>query len=160
MPAGYSRTPLVRKLGIRAGMTCTFIDAPGDYRDLLVGLPDDLAITDVSADGVGSHGQGFARSADDDPTITDASAEGLDFVHLFVERRAGLAGRLRKLRQTIARNGMIWVSWPKRTSGVDTDLTGDVVRAAGLSAGLVDVKVCAVDDTWSGLKFVIRKADR
>lgn len=134
-PAGYSRTPLVRKLGLEPGMTLAVVDPPAHYWDLLVGAPDDLAIRDIGT-------------------------PGLEFVHVFVQKQEGLAERLRTLRRTIARDGMIWVSWPKKASGAVTDVTGDVVRETGLAAGLVDVKVCAVDETWSGLKFVIRKADR
>ncbi len=135
MDAGYSGTPLVRKLGIKAGMTCAVIDPPQHYWDLLVGLPDDLK-------------------------VVDASTPGLDFVHIFVRARAALEARLRRLRETIARDGMIWVSWPKKASRLPTDVTEAGVRAAGLAAGLVDVKVCAIDDVWSGLKLVIRTADR
>jgi hypothetical protein len=134
-PAGYSGTPLVRKLGIRPGMRFAVVGPPGHYWDLLAGVPDDLAILDDSA--------------------TD-----LEFVHVFATERKGLATRLKALRRSIAQDGMIWVSWPKKASGVVTDVTGDVVRRTGLAAGLVDVKVCAVDETWSGLKFVIPKADR
>jgi hypothetical protein len=133
--AGYSGTPLVKKLGIKGGMTCAVMNPPENYWDLLVGLPDDL-------------------------TVADASSTGLDFAHLFVQEREGLGERLGMLRGRIAQDGMLWVSWPKKASKVQTDLTEDVVRQAGLSAGLVDVKVCAVDEVWSGLKFVIRRADR
>ena len=135
MAAGYSGTPLVRKLGIRAGMTCAVLDPPEHYWDLLVDRPDDL-------------------------TVVDAPGPGTRFVHVFVRDREGLAERLRRLRGVISQDGMIWVSWPKKASRVQTDVTDNVVREAGLSAGLVDVKVCAVDETWSGLKFVIPRADR
>jgi len=135
MTAGYSGTPLVRKLGIKPGMTCAFLDAPAHYRKLLAGLPEDL-------------------------TIAGDGATGLDFVHLFVARADGLMQRLRGLRDRIVPNGMIWVSWPKKASGVATDVTESVVREAGLAASLVDVKICAVDETWSGLKFVIRRSER
>jgi hypothetical protein len=135
MAAGYSGTPLVRKLGIKAGMTCAILDPPEHYWELLVGLPDDLQ-------------------------VVDASVAGLDFVHFFVTEKKDLGTRLRGLRSTIAQGGMIWVSWPKKASRVETDVTEDIVRQAGLSAGLVDVKVCAVDETWSGLKLVIPKSDR
>lgn len=133
--AGYSGTPLVRKLGIKAGMSCAAINAPRHYRSLLVGLPDDV-------------------------TILDRATSGHDLVHVFVRARQDLVELLQTLRARIAPNGMIWVSWPKKASRVETDVTEDVVRAAALSARLVDVKVCAVDETWSGLKLVIRKADR
>lgn len=135
MSVGYSSTPLVKKLGIREGMTMAVLDPPENYWDLLEGLPEDL-------------------------TIADPEAAGLDFLHVFAGEKAGLEARLRELQGRIAQNGMIWVSWPKQVSGVETDLTGDIVRQAGLSAGLVDVKVCAVDEIWSGLKFMIPRARR
>lgn len=133
--AGYSGTPLAKKLGIRPGMTAAIIHPPAVYAQLLPGLASDV-------------------------TLTDASTAGVDFIHIFVHEREALTEQLRFLRTRIVSNGMIWVSWPKKASRVQTDLTEDVVRAAGLEAGLVDVKVCAVDETWSALKFVIRKADR
>lgn len=135
MSAGYSGTPLVKKLGLKPGMSCVALDAPPGYRDLLVDPP---------------------------PALTwdaDAGPE-LDFVHLFVRDPEGLRDRLAELRGRIAANGMIWVSWPKKRTGVPAGLDGNDVRSAGLAAGLVDVKVCAVDETWSGLKFVIRVKDR
>lgn len=134
MATGYSRTPLVRKLGMKPGMTCAVVDPPDNYWDL-VGSPDAVE-------------------------VADPSTPGLDFVHVFVQEQQDLVDRLRTLRANIAQDGMIWVSWPKKASGVQTNVTREVVREAGLSAGLVDVKVCAVDEIWSGLKFVIRKADR
>jgi hypothetical protein len=135
MSAGYSGTPLVRKLGIKPGMACAVQDPPDGYRGLLEGLPDEV-------------------------TFRDPPGEDLDFVHVFVTERRDLPDHLARFRTAIVQNGMIWVSWPKKASGVETDLTEDVVREIGLAAGLVDVKVCAVDETWSGLKFVIRKKDR
>jgi hypothetical protein len=133
--SGCSGTPLARKLGLKAGMRCALIDPPAHYWDLLPDRPDDLSVLN--------------------PTAHD-----LDFVHLFVQARDGLPERLRALRAWIARDGMVWVSWPKKASRVRTDVDEGVVRHAGLAAGLVDVKVCAVDETWSGLKFVIPKTDR
>jgi hypothetical protein len=147
MTSGYSGTPLVRKLGIREGMTCAFLDAPVHYRTLLTGLPENLTII----------GKGAVAG---DGAVTGDRAAGLDFVHLFVDRADGLMERLRGLRARIVANGIIWVSWPKKASGVATDVTESVVREAGLAASLVDVKICAVDETWSGLKFVIRRSDR
>ena len=135
MPAGYSGTPLVRKLGLKPGMACAVLNPPDGYWDLLEDLPDGL-------------------------TFPDPPGEELDFVHVFAAERRDLPDDLTRFRAAIVPNGMIWVSWPKKASGVDTDLRGDVVRQIGLSAGLVDVKVCAVDETWSGLKFVIRRKDR
>ena len=135
MTAGYSGTPLVRKLGIKTGTRCAFLDPPERYREMLGELARDL-------------------------TAVDASKPGFDFVHLFVREQAGLAGRLRHLHGTMAKDGIVWVSWPKKASRVQTDVTEGVVRRAGLSAGLVDVKVCAVDVVWSGRKLVIRRANR
>lgn len=135
MSAGYSGTPLHRKLGIRDGMTVALVDPPDHYWDLLPDRPRDV-------------------------TVAGLSTPALDFIHVFVTARDGLTERLRTLRGAIAMDGMVWVSWPKKASGVATDVTGNVLREAGLAAGLVDVKVCAVDEVWSGLKFVIRKADR
>ncbi len=133
--AGYSGTPLVRKLGLKPGMTCALLDAPSHYWELLLDRPSDLR-------------------------VVDASVGHVDFVHVFVRERTGLPERLRELRGAIAQDGMIWVSWPKQAARVPTDVTEEVVRQAALSVGLVDVKVCAVDDVWSGLKLVIRRADR
>jgi hypothetical protein len=135
MPAGYSGTPLVRKLGLKPGMTCAVLDPPPGYHDLLADPPEGL-------------------------TWTDGAVGGLDFVHLFVREGDGVRERMAALRERIVPDGMIWVSWPKNRPGVPSAIDGNRVRAEGLAAGLVDVKVCAVDDTWSGLKFVIRKADR
>lgn len=133
--AGYSGTPLVKKLGVKRGMVCAIIDPPEHYWQLLIDPPEDMMLVP--------------------PTTT-----GLDFVHLFVTGAEGLHQTLDTLRGRIAQSGMIWVSWPKRASRIPTTVTEDVVRAAALLAGLVDIKVCAVDEVWSGLKLVIPKADR
>ena len=130
--AGYSGTPLARKLGIADGTVVTAIGAPKNYTELLAPLPSG------------------AR-------ITSRAATAPSFVHLFTRSRSGLAERLKALRQRIPADGTVWVSWPKKTSGVATDVTEDVIRAVALPLGFVDVKVCAVDATWSGLKLVIRK---
>ena len=135
MTAGYSGTPLVKKLGLKPGMACAAVEAPADYQDLLVDPPEDLV-------------------------WKDRSASDLDFVHLFVRDGEGLRERLADLRERIARDGMIWVSWPKGRPRVPALVDNNDVRAAGLAAGLVDVKICAVDETWSGLKFVIPVKDR
>lgn len=116
-------------------MRCQAFDPPDDYEELLTGLPEHVR-------------------------FEHRSKETLDFVHLFVREAEGLQSRLASLRQRIHPAGMIWVSWPKKASGVQTDVNGNVVRDAGLGAGLVDIKVCAVDETWSGLKFVIPRAAR
>jgi hypothetical protein len=133
--AGYSGKPLSQKLGLKPGF-CIFVDgAPSDYRDLVGGLPERARIV--------------ARPK-----------APLDVVHLFATEAKGLAGKLRSYRDAIAPDGMIWVSWPKKSSGVATDLGEAVVRDTALSLGLVDIKVCAIDEVWSALKFVIPKAER
>lgn len=137
MTSGYSNTPLVRKLGIRPGATMRVVDAPADYWELLGELPAEVRVTEGG-----------------DP---DAP---LDFVHVFATERAPLQEAFAWFRERIAPDGLIWASWPKKASGVASELDGNVVRGLGLGAGLVDVKVCAVDETWSGLKFVIPVADR
>jgi hypothetical protein len=132
-PAGYSGTPLVAKLGIKARARIQILNPPADFPNVLGSLP-----------------QG----------VTPVARGALDFGMLFVTRKADLAKRLPALLNRLASNGMLWVSWPKRSSGAATDLTENVIRAMGLELGLVDVKVCAVDATWSGLKFVRRLSDR
>jgi hypothetical protein len=129
---GYSGTPLPRKLGIKPGMKLAFLGAPQDFDATLGELPDGLSV----ARRLGGH---------------------KDLVVVFVTRRAELERRLPALRAAIAPNGMLWTAWPKRTSGVETDITEDVVRDVALPTGLVDTKVCAIDATWSGLRLVIRK---
>jgi hypothetical protein len=133
--AGYSGKPLTQKLGIKPGFRIFVDHAPAAYGDIIGKLPADAVI------------------------VTRLKAP-LDMVHLFATKAAGLAARLRSTRDAIAPDGMIWVSWPKKASGVVTDLSDVVVRDIGLAAGLVDIKVCAIDDIWSGLKFVIRKRER
>lgn len=130
--AGYSGTPLAKKLGIRAGAIVCAVGAPANYRALLAPVPEGV-------------------------TFTTRVGARTDVVHLFVRERAALATALARYRTQIRPDATIWVSWPKRASGVATDITEDVIRDVCLPLGLVDVKVCAVDDTWSGLKLVIRK---
>lgn len=130
--AGYSGTPLARKLGVTNETTIIAIGAPKNYDALLAPLP------------------AGAR-------VAVRSGETPRFVHLFTTARAELVARLRRLRDTLAADGVIWVSWPKKASRMETDITEDTIRSVALPLGLVDVKVCAVDDTWSGLKLVIRK---
>ncbi len=132
---GYSGTPLVKKLGIKEG-----------FRAALLHVPDDVRIE--------------VRDALAKCRIQRISNEGLDFIFLFVKSRAGLELELFSAARALAPAGMLWISWPKRTSGVVTDLTENVIRQSGLDAGLVDVKVCAVTDVWSGLKFVIPVKNR
>ena len=133
--AGYSKTPLLQKLGLKEGYRIAILNAPPHYDQLLGKLPP--GIQKVKA-----------------PT------RFLDFIHFFTKDRKEYEGRLKKLKQTLAPNGMIWVSWPKAASKVATDVTEKVVRDHALKIGLVDIKVCAVDDTWSGLKLVIPAKDR
>ncbi|MDW5598119.1 DUF3052 domain-containing protein [Conexibacter stalactiti] len=134
--AGYSGTPLPRKLGIKAGQRIAFLDAPDEFAVALGELPD----------GVGS---------------VRRSARGpLDLMVAFFLERSWLERRLPQLTAALDADGALWIAWPKKSSGVPTDLTDDVVRELGLAAGVVDVKVCAIDATWSGLKFVVRVADR
>ena len=130
---GYSGTPLVDKLGIKPGARLKFVSKPKGFDALLGELPK---------------GSRFATSG------------GLDFAMLFTKARSDLVKGFSPLRDRLEPNGMLWVAWPKKTSGVETDLTEGVVRTFGLDSGLVDVKVCAIDDTWSGLKFVRRLKDR
>jgi hypothetical protein len=130
--AGYSGTPLVRKLGFKPGMRAHYVNAPPDLDALLGELPGGVRV--------------LARAGDE-----------LDLVLLFVTERRELARRLAALQPRLAPAGMIWVAWPKRASKVATDITEDVVRDVALPRGLVDVKVCAIDETWSGLKLLIRK---
>jgi hypothetical protein len=134
--AGYSGTPLWKKLGYAPGTRALAIGAPPDYRKILV-MPAGMQVTWIG-----------------DPE------EAMGFVHLFAVKAAKLRAELRRLRRTIAPNGVVWVSWPKKASGVPTDITEDTIREVALPMGFVDVKVCAVDDTWSGLKLMIRKSER
>jgi len=131
---GYSGTPLPKKLGIKTGFRVQLANAPADVR---AELREALAgCTEVK------------------------QADGLDFAMLFTKSRADLAKEFSRLARPLAPAGMLWVSWPKKSSGVPTDLDENVVRNIGLDAGLVDVKVCAVTEVWSGLKFVRRMKDR
>jgi hypothetical protein len=133
--AGYSGTPLPQKLGIKPGARLALIDAPVGFEQVLGELPAGV------------------RTA-------KRISSGLDVVVLFAPNRAALVKRFGAVAKAIAQNGAFWVAWPKKSSGVPTDLDENVVRAVGLERGLVDVKVCAIDETWSGLKFVIRVKDR
>jgi hypothetical protein len=131
--AGYSGTPLAKKLGIKPGARVHAMAAPSGYRDWLAPLPADVDFE------------------------TQAGKANCDVVHLFVESFAALRRSLPKARRTIVPAGAIWVSWHKKSSGNPTDVTEDAVRNLALETDLVDVKVCAVTDVWSGLKLVIRK---
>jgi len=133
--AGYSQTPLLKKLGIRSGMSLYVSHAPDHYWRELSPLPDNVAI--------------FKTLQSD-----------VDFIHLFAADQKTLFKELPKATRNLAVDGMLWISWPKKASGRQTDLDEKITRESGLNAGLVDVKVCAVDDEWSGLKFVYRLRDR
>ncbi len=129
--AGYSGKPLAEKLGIKPNAEVTLVNAPANYRKLLGKLPAGVKFS-----------------------------ESNEFVHLFTKRRRDLEKQLSILRKNIADTGTVWVSWPKKSAGVATDITEDVIRAVALPLGFVDVKVCAVDETWSGLKLMIRRKKR
>ena len=130
--AGYSGTPLARKLGLRPNERLIALNPPQDYAALLEGLPEGVK-------------------------MTNRLTSGAKFVHLFVRQRSDLEKRLRELRMKLDDAGILWISWPKKASKVETDITEDVIREVGLPLGFVDVKVCAVDETWSGLKLMIRR---
>ncbi len=134
--AGYSGTPLAKKLGIKAGQRVALINAPMGFEKTLAPLPNDVRLFR------GGRGKDF------------------NVVLVFSRNRADLAGRFRPLSKRLDPDGGRWACWPKKASGVPTDLSDGVVREIGLNAGLVDVKVCAIDETWSGLRFVYRKEDR
>jgi hypothetical protein len=133
--AGYSGTPLPKKLGIKEGSTVAFSGASDDFETALGSLPDAV-------------------------TVKRRVAAPLDVAVAFFTRRAQLERRLPGLGRAIHPDGGLWIAWPKRSSGVDTDLTEDVVRELALAGGLVDNKVCAIDETWSGLRLVYRLMDR
>lgn len=130
--SGYSGTPLAKKLGIKEGLSVVVIDGPPSYHELLEPLPPGVKFT----------------------AKTSAST---NIVHLFVTSRAELTRVLKTLRSTLRPDAAVWVSSPKKTSKVPTDITEDTIRAVALPMGWVDIKVCAVDDIWSGLKLVVRK---
>ncbi len=133
--AGYSGTPLAQKLGIKPAMSVVVINEPANYRKLL----------GRSADGL---------------EFSDRIETGSSFVHFFTPRRSELKRKLPILREKVVDSGTVWVSWPKKSAGVPTDVTEDVIRAVALPLGFVDVKVCAIDDTWSGLRLMVRRTNR
>lgn len=130
--AGYSGTPLAKKLGIKDGFRVRTQNAPPNYDDLVAPLPPEVR-------------------------ISSRLRSEVDLVHVFVTKERELARALRDYMKLIHQDGSIWISWPKKSSGVPSEVTEDTVRDHALPLGLVDVKVCAVDETWSGLKLVIRK---
>ena len=133
--AGYSGTTLPQKLGIKPGLNVVTINAPTNYCRLLGTIPENV-------------------------TFSDRLKADLSFVHVFIKKRSELQKTLSVLRRKIAHTGTVWVSWPKKSSGVPVDVTEDVIRAVALPLGFVDIKVCAIDETWSGLKLMVRKENR
>jgi hypothetical protein len=133
--SGYSGTPLAKKLGIKAGANVCLSHAPKHYGGLVAPLPDGVR-------------------------LVGRVSEATDLIHIFVTRRKDLERALKSTLKAMRPNAAVWVSWPKKSSGVATDVTEDTIRAVALPMGLVDIKVCAVDDVWSGLKLVVRKERR
>lgn len=134
--AGYSGTPLVKKLGFKEGFRAALVNSPKGFQKELAPLPNDVIISEGKL------------------------PKPLDLIILFVDSQNTLRTEFPRLARKLSQNGMLWIAWPKKTSGVATDLSDNSVRQIGLDAGLVDVKVCAVNDVWSGLKFVYRLEDR
>lgn len=133
--AGYSKRSLVDKLGIKAGHKILFLNPPENYLQTLGPLPEGATVA------AGLHST-------------------IDVIQFFTTRQAELKQRFPDLKRVLAQSGMLWISWPKGSSKVPTDLNENIVREIGVKNGLVDIKVCAVDDVWSGLKFVYRVKDR
>ncbi|HZJ42141.1 MAG TPA: hypothetical protein VFD63_00095 [Pyrinomonadaceae bacterium] len=135
MAAGYSGTPLPRKLGIKEDFKIGLVDPPENFLDLILPLPPNAQ-------------------------VVGRLIKPLDLVICFVNSRPALLKQFSPLAAKLRSNGMIWIAWPKKNSGVETDLDFGQVQRIGLDAGLVDVKICAIDEIWSGLKFVYRLKDR
>lgn len=133
--AGYSGTPLQKKLGIKPGIKLFIQNAPANYFDWISPLPEKVS-------------------------VSKSAINELDFIHLFVKDQKEFTRSFTSNKKHLKKDGMMWISWPKKSSGVITDLDENFIRDFGLKGGLVDVKVCAVDETWSGLKFVYRLKDR
>ena len=133
--SGYSGTTLAKKLGIKNGFKIKIVNYPDYYFELFTDFPSETY------------------------QISDIKTKK-DFIHYFAKTIAELEKDIKQLSEEIEQNGIIWISWPKKSSKVETDLSGNIVREIGLKTGLVDIKVCAVDEIWSGLKFVIPLKDR
>jgi hypothetical protein len=133
---GYSSTPLWKKLGYKTEMKAFVDRGPETYREQL-GLPKEVRIKWLSR-----------------------AEDGVEFVHVFAKKAAELGRKLTALRSQVAQDAVVWVSWPKKASRVETDITDNTIRELALPLGFVDIKVCAVDDVWSGLKLMIRKTER
>ena len=132
---GYSGTPLLKKLGIVPGLRIVTLQTPAHYRKLLGELPPGV-------------------------NFTTQLRAGARFVHLFATQRSRLTRQVASVRAKMSDDGVIWVSWPKKSSGVSSNITEDTIRAVALPLGLVDTKVCAVDEIWSGLKLMLRRENR
>ncbi len=133
--AGYSDTPLINKLGIKVGLNMTVLNAPAHYDQLIGDWPVGVSVS---------------RSLD----------ETFAFIHYFTQSKLELEQQFPDLVAHLDKRGMLWVSWPKKASGMESDLDDNVIREIGLANGLVDVKVAAIDEVWSGIKFVYRLKDR
>ena len=136
MPSGYSKTPLAKKLGMKSGCKVLFINRPVHYFDLFEDFPSDIEV------------------------LIGGKGEELDFIHLFVTSKEEFEDRYHHVKPLLKKDGLLWVSWPKGKSKIETDLNRDFIREFILHNGLVDVKVCSIDDDWSALKFVYRVVDR
>ena len=134
--AGYSGTPLIKKLGIKPDFRILLQNEPPHYFDLITPLPENIKV------------------------IKKSAKEAVDFIHLFVLERKIFEKEFNALKKNLKKDGMMWISWPKKSSKVPTDLDENIIREFGLANGLVDVKVCAVDEVWSGLKFMYLTKDR
>ena len=132
MTIGYSGTPLIKKLGIKAGIKICLVNAPADYLDIIEPLPEGVE-------------------------VSERVTKSTDLVHIFTSKKVELSKELHAYRTKIKPTGVVWVSWPKKSSKVPTDVTEDTVRELALPLGFVDIKVCAVTEVWSGLKLVVRK---
>jgi len=135
--SGYSGTPLAKKLGIKEDFTIQVFNAPKKYTDFFHEFPIGVIIT-----------------------ASKNQKESLDFIHVFATTKAGLEESFKKAKPTLKKNGSLWISWPKKTSKIVTEVDKYMVMNYGLENGLVDVKVAAIDNDWSGLKFMYRKKDR
>jgi hypothetical protein len=136
MPAGYSKTPLLKKLGIKQDFKILLINQPHNLLELLGPLPENTEI------------------------VQNAGKGEIDYIHFFIKDQNEFLGKMDELKSKLKKNGLMWVSWPKKASKVPTTVDESLVRKTGLESGLVDVKICAVDEIWSGLKFVYRVKDR
>ena len=136
MNSGYSTTPLAKKLGLKSGFSMLTYKLPDHYFDLFSDLPEGLEI------------------------VNSGREEELDFIHVFVKTKEEMEDRIIHLKPLLKKTGLIWVSWPKGKSSITTDLKRDYIREFILQVGLVDVKVCSIDEDWSALKFVYRLKDR